>query len=138
MSWKEDLIKYRREKAIDTLEDAELLFKNKRFFSAVNRIYYSMFYEVIALLQREDFSTSKHSGVMALFQKEFIKTGRVSIDMGKFYARMFEFRHKGDYGDFAKFEEDKVKEWIDKAGLFINEIEGLFANEPENRPDSEV
>ncbi len=92
-----------------------------------------MFYEVIALLLREGLSTSKHSGVMAIFQKEFIKTGKVNIDMGKFYTRMFEFRHKGDYGDFTKFEEDKVKEWIDKAELFIKEIEGLFTTESENQ-----
>lgn len=53
MNWGEDLIEYRREKAINTLEDADLLFRNNRFFSAVNRIYYSMFYEVIALLFKE-------------------------------------------------------------------------------------
>lgn len=46
--------------------------------------------------------------------------------MGKFYSRMYEFRHKGDYGDFIKFEEEKVNEWIDKAELFIKEIERLF------------
>jgi uncharacterized protein (UPF0332 family) len=126
LNWKEDLIKYRREKAAETLADARLLYKNKRLFSAVNRIYYSMFYEVVALLQHEGLTSKKHSGVLAVFQRSFIKTNRVTLDMGKFYSRMFEFRHKGDYGDFIQFEEEKVKEWIDKAELFIKEIERLF------------
>lgn len=126
MNWKGDLSKYRRERANESLEDAKLLYKNKRFFSAVNRIYYSIFYEVSALLLKEGLRSSKHSGVMAFFQKDFIKTGRVSLDMGKFYSRMYEFRHKGDYGEFINFEEEKVREWIDKAGSFIKEIENLF------------
>jgi len=126
LNWKGDLSKYRRERANESLEDAKLLYKNKRFFSAVNRIYYSIFYEVSALLLKEGLRSSKHSGVMAFFQKDFIKTGRVSLDMGKFYSRMYEFRHKGDYGEFINFEEEKVREWIDKAGSFIKEIENLF------------
>ena len=125
-NWKSDLIVYRRERAKESLEDAKLLFENKRFFSSVNRIYYGLFYEVHALLLGEGLKTSKHTGVMGLFQRHFIKTKRVNLDMGKFYSRMFEFRQKGDYGDFVKFEEEKIKEWLDTANLFIEEIEGLF------------
>jgi uncharacterized protein (UPF0332 family) len=62
MAWKEDLIKYRREKAAETIEDARIMFERKRWFSTVNRIYYALFYEVIALLQTKDFSAPKHTG----------------------------------------------------------------------------
>jgi len=40
----EELIRYRREKSRETLEDAHILFRAGRFFSAVNRIYYALFY----------------------------------------------------------------------------------------------
>jgi uncharacterized protein (UPF0332 family) len=93
LNWKQDLIDYKREKASETLEDAILLYKNGRLFSTVNRIYYSLFYEVSALLLRNGLSSSKHSGVMALFQRHFIKTEVISVELGKFYSRMFEFRH---------------------------------------------
>jgi uncharacterized protein (UPF0332 family) len=46
MTWREDLIKYRRERAAETLEDARMMFERKRLFSAVNRIYYALFYEI--------------------------------------------------------------------------------------------
>jgi len=42
----EDLIRYRREKSKETLEDAYILFRAGRLFSALNRIYYALFYEV--------------------------------------------------------------------------------------------
>ena len=45
----EDLIRYRREKSKETLEDAYILFRAGRLFSALNRIYYALFYEVMAL-----------------------------------------------------------------------------------------
>ncbi len=45
-----DLIHYRLERAKETLEDAQLLIEKKRWNSAINRLYYSAFYAVIALL----------------------------------------------------------------------------------------
>ncbi len=67
MSPLEDLIQYRRARAKETLEDARLLFVNGSFYSAVNRIYYAIFYETTALLLTQNLSSSKHSGIMSLF-----------------------------------------------------------------------
>ncbi len=74
MKWKKDFIKYRREKAKQTLDDACYLLKGKRLFSAVNRIYYALFYEVSALLQVRDLSSPKHTGIKAeMYMKELEK-----------------------------------------------------------------
>jgi len=121
-----DLIEYKRAKAKEVLDDAKLLFKEKRLFSAVNRIYYSLFYEVEALLLTEGFSSSKHSGVLSIFNKEFVKKGIVSIELGKFFGRMFEFREKGDYAPFVDFDENKVSEWINDAEKFLAELDILI------------
>jgi uncharacterized protein len=124
-----ELIDYRRNRAKETLNDAEQLFNSGSLFSAVNRIYYAMFYEVIALLLTRDLSSPKHSGVKSLFNKEFVKTGKVSIKSGRLFARMFDFRQKGDYEDFVAFEKEKVKEWLEGAKLFIDELEELIGGE---------
>jgi uncharacterized protein (UPF0332 family) len=124
-----ELIDYRRNRAKETLNDAEQLFNSGSLFSAVNRIYYAMFYEVIALLLTRDLSSPKHSGVKSLFNKEFVKTGKVSIESGRLFARMFDFRQKGDYEDFVAFEKEKVKEWLEGAKLFIDELEELIGRE---------
>lgn len=47
---KEELIRFRQKKAKETLEDATILLNSGRLFSALNRIYYALFYEVSALL----------------------------------------------------------------------------------------
>ena len=38
------IIKYQLERANESLKAAELMFENKLFIPAMNRIYYSMFY----------------------------------------------------------------------------------------------
>lgn len=38
---KEELIKYRLQRAIDTLEDAKILADNQRWNSSINRLYYA-------------------------------------------------------------------------------------------------
>ena len=67
-----DLAKHRLERAENTLLDAQIYFKNATLSSTVNRIYYAMFYAVNGLLIAKGLSSSKHSGVRALFNKEFI------------------------------------------------------------------
>jgi uncharacterized protein (UPF0332 family) len=44
-----ELIRYRLDEAKDTLEDVSLLITNDRFRAAINRIYYGMFYSLLAL-----------------------------------------------------------------------------------------
>jgi len=121
-----ELIDYRRSRAKETIEDANILIGRDRLFSAVNRIYYAMFYEVTALLLTENLSSSKHSGIRALFNEKFVKTGKVDTEMGRLFGRMFEFREKSDYQDFAEFESEKVKELIESAEKFIDEIDRII------------
>lgn len=142
MNAKKELIKYRREKAKETLQDAKILFNASRSYSAVNRIYYAMFYEVVALLLTKDLSSTKHSGVRALFNEHFVKTEKVDTELGRFYSRMFDFRQKSDYGDFVVFEEEKVKEWLSKAEQFIERLERIIEKDLEDetqiKPDKDV
>ncbi|MDP2928376.1 MAG: HEPN domain-containing protein [Candidatus Omnitrophota bacterium] len=125
----EDLIRYRREKSKETLEDAYILFRAGRLFSALNRIYYALFYEVMALLLTKDLSSARHTGIRALFNEHFIRTGKVSVESGRFFSRMYDFRQKGDYADFVQFEEAKIKEWLVLAESFINEVDQVIGKE---------
>ena len=125
----EDLIRYRREKSKETLEDAYILFRAGRLFSALNRIYYALFYEVMALLLTKDLSSARHTGVRALFNEHFVRTGKVSVESGRFFSRMYDFRQKGDYADFVQFEEAKIKEWLVLAESFISEVDQVIGKE---------
>ncbi len=92
------LIKHRLKQADDSIEEAEVLLKEKMSLRAVmNRLYYSMFYAVLALLQEKQLGTSKHIGAISLFDREFIKTGIFDNALSKTLHRAFELRQKGDY-----------------------------------------
>ena len=71
----QDLIKYRLEQADESLEAASILVGKGLTRPAVNRAYYAMFYAVMALLAMRKLETSKHSGAISLFDKEFVKSG---------------------------------------------------------------
>jgi uncharacterized protein (UPF0332 family) len=69
------LIKYRLDQADDCINEAEVLLnENMNLRSVMNRLYYAMFYAVLALLQEKQLGTSKHIGVISLFDKEYVKS----------------------------------------------------------------
>jgi len=130
-----DLINFRLQKSKETLNDAKIMVEIATLSSTVNRIYYAMFYAVNGLLLSKNFSSSKHSGVRALLNKEFINQGMVAKELGKFYSKIFEERQEGDYKDFAKFDSETVKNWLKEAENFINEIAELTEDIINKSPD---
>jgi uncharacterized protein (UPF0332 family) len=130
-----DIIKYRRKRAKEALLEAEIMLENNKLSAAVNRIYYAVFYEVLALLLTKGLSSSKHSGVRSLFNKEFIKNGIISEEYGDFYNRVFGFRQRADYEDFVEFEHGKVKSWFDSTKDFIDSLEHVI-QETINKTDT--
>ena len=91
-----DLIDYRIEKAQETLHDARILANEKRWNTCVNRLYYACFYVVSALLASKGLSSSKHTGIRSLFNKNFVKTGLVRKDAARIYNDLFERRQESD------------------------------------------
>jgi len=47
---------------------------------------------------------NRHSGVIALFQQHFVKTGLIQADVAKVLPRPFERRQDSDYADFTVLE----------------------------------
>ncbi|MDY7038926.1 MAG: HEPN domain-containing protein [Thermodesulfobacteriota bacterium] len=116
------LVDYRMEKSRESIKAARLMVNEKMLTFAMNRIYFAMFYAVQAALGKKAVSFSKHGQVKGYFNKEFIKSGVLPIDMGRLYNKAFEYRQKFDYVDFSVPEEDMVLEYIEKAEQFIISI----------------
>jgi uncharacterized protein (UPF0332 family) len=117
-----DIIRYRIERAVETLQEARLMLDSGHLHGAANRIYYACFYATVALLLTRNLSSPKHSGVMALFNRHFVKEGTVPVDMGKFYSRIFDTRLESDYGDIVELEQDDIKADLERAEDFIKQI----------------
>jgi len=116
---KEAVTKYWLEKSAEALESARMEMDAGRLSFAVNRVYYSCFYAVSALLLKHGAQFKKHSGTRAAFHKEFVKTGLLGVELGKFYDLVYSKREQGDYGELVSFERDEVEELIAKAVGFV-------------------
>jgi uncharacterized protein (UPF0332 family) len=121
-----ELIRYRLNRAKETLEEAQVMFDSGHFYGAANRIYYACFYAVVALLLTKNLSSSKHSGVVSLFNKHLVKSGEIPKDMGNFYSRMFDNRLESDYGELLEIEPDEIRQDLAAARQFINLIAGMI------------
>ena len=120
---------YRMARSQETLKDARILANAGRWNACVNRLYYACFYAVSALLVRHGLSSSKHTGVRSLFNRQYVKTGKVPKEFARTYNDLFERRQEGDYIDFVRFQESQVLPWISKAEELIVYITSLVEKE---------
>jgi uncharacterized protein len=127
-----DYIDYRISKSIETFEDAKLLALNNRWNSSVNRLYYSSFYMVSAILYKNDIQSETHNGVKTMFNLHFIKSGIFPLRMGKLYSNLFFWRQESDYADFIEFDGDTVLPLIDEVSEFNMAIQ-LQIFHPDNQ-----
>ncbi len=125
---RDSLVKYRLEQAEETILDVQLLIDNNRWRSAINRIYYGMFYSLLALGLAKQFETSKHTQLIGWFNKNFIHENVIDIKFGKIINKAFNRRTKGDYDTFIEFEEDTVREMFVEMKEFIAEIKSFIKN----------
>jgi len=96
------LARHRLQRARETLHEGNLLREANAQDGAVNRYYYAAFYAARALLATLELDSPKHSGVIALFNRHFVKTQVVSPDVARVLVRSFEKRLQSDYADFAR------------------------------------
>lgn len=119
---RDNLIKYRLEQAEETISDVKLLIDNSRFRSAINRIYYGIFYSLLALGLANKFETSKHVQLIGWFNKNFVHQGKIDSKYGKILNKAFNRRTKGDYDTNVEFDKDTVMEMFKDMKEFISEI----------------
>ena len=84
------------------------MLKNNLLRGAVNRIYYAMFYMLLALALKYEFTTSKHGQLIGWFNKNFIK------------HEAFDFRQQGDYGIFTELVLEDVENKFNLMNKFIS------------------
>ena len=113
------LVQYRLERAKEAVDEARILFEAGHLNTYVNRLYYACFYAVSALLLTKDLSTSKHTHLRALFHKEFIRTGLIPAEHGKFFDLLLNNRQKSDYADLIVYQAEEIEDWLEKTTGFV-------------------
>ena len=123
------LVAYRLEQADESLEAAKTLMDKGLIRPSVNRAYYTMFYGVLALLSKGKQETSKHSGAIALFDKDFVKQGIFKKDFSRWLHEAFDLRQRSDYAAEYHVSKEEADKTLKNAEAFINEVKNNLANE---------
>lgn len=116
-------------RARETLTEAETLLRAERFTGAVNRFYYAAFHATRALLATRGLDSSKHSGVIALFQLTFVKTNLFPRDQARALPRAFEKRLNSDYEDFVEITVDDAEHVAVEVEAFVNSCAEILERE---------
>lgn len=117
------LLTYRLEQADESLEATRTLLAKRLTRPAVNRAYYAMFYAVLALLSVEKKETSKHSGAIALFDRDYVKSGVFKKDFSRWLHNAFDLRQRSDYAAEYQVSMEEAEEALNNAELFVKEIQ---------------
>jgi len=93
----DDLIVTRLRQAEACIADVDLCLANSRYPMAVNRIYYGIFYALLALALLHNFKTSKHLQLIGWFNKNFVYAGIFPNYYGKIVKKAYDSRANSDY-----------------------------------------
>jgi uncharacterized protein (UPF0332 family) len=120
------LVSYRLEQAEESLDAARTLIDRGLVRPSVNRSYYAMFYAVLALLSTRKQETSKHSGAISFFDREFVKTGVFKKDMSQWIHDAFDLRQRSDYSMQAQVSRKEAESVLDHASVFVKEVRAML------------
>ena len=123
MNPSDELARHRIARAHAALREGDILIEQQHFGGALNRVYYAAFHAARALLATRKLDSSRHSGVIALFQEHFVRAGLVPTETARALPRAFEKRQTSDYGDFAEPSKEEVLSVREQVGAFVQSCE---------------
>ena len=118
----DELILYRLQQADESIQEAKTLAQNSLWLGAINRAYYAMFYTASALVVQKQQLISKQSGVIAFFDKEFVRNGIFPKELSRYLHFAFERRQNSDYGEIFTVNSEEAMQAIIDADLFVERV----------------
>lgn len=118
----DDLVQYRIDIAKEKLKSAKILLDAEQYKDSIGRSYYALFSAVRAVLAKDQVDFSKHAGVIAYFQKNYIKTERFERKYSKYLTSAFQIRNSCDYDDFYIVSKANAEEQYRKVDEMIHVI----------------
>ena len=119
---KRALSKVRLERAEECLTEAQSLYEAGKYKGAANRLYYSIFHAMRAVLALDGVDMKHHSGVISEFRRRYIKTNEVDVNLSKIISRLSEMRTGSDYDDFYILSKKSIVEQFKNTRFFIDSV----------------
>ena len=117
------VVRLQIEKAHANFDQIPLLCEAGYWDNVANRLYYSLFHAVSALLINDGYNVGSHRGAVGAFGQHYVTTGVFSIEEGKHYSRLQGLREKADYNCTYNATEKDIAPKIEPTRHLIDKIE---------------
>ena len=120
------VVQLQMEKAHKNFNQISLLSQAGYWDTVANRLYYSLFHAVSALLIHDGHNVGTHRGAVGSFGQHYVTTGIFTIEDGKHYSRLQGLREKADYNCAYNATEEEIAPKIEPTRLLIEKIENYI------------
>lgn len=127
---RQTVVELEYEKALRFFNEAEKIATLELWDAVANRIYYSLFHAVLALLIKDGHSVGTHKGASILFGKHYVITGMIPMEYGRLYSQLQAMREKGDYNCNYNVTEEEIKPLLPLAHQLLESIHQLLGTPP--------
>ena len=118
-----ELAGYRMDRAKEMLVAARENLEIGQYKTSLNRSYYAIFHAMRAMNILKGFDSSKHSGVIAFFNKEYLKENILDRNLSIVIKNSAFFREKSDYDDFYIASKQEAEKQLEEAERFLDAVE---------------
>ena len=115
----QELLKYRFDRAVETLEVAKELYASGKFRDSNNRSYYAAFYAIKAIYTIRGLDFKKHKTLLANFNKEYVATEIFPREIGRKISTLALIREQSDYNDFYMASKQESQQQVEIAEELI-------------------
>ena len=127
-----ELVRLRLDQAEDALEFGRVALGMGNSRMTVNRAYYAMFYAVLALLVTRRLETSKHTGAISLFDREFVLAGVFGKEMSRWFHHAFLLRNECDYAPMPAVSGQMASDMLRDADEFVARVKAFLGQESDS------
>lgn len=120
---REEVIRYRAERAYECLEEAGILAETNHWNTVANRLYYACFYMLGALIVKDDSFTKLQNNIKKEFIKVYIKSGVVDEKYGSLYSELYQKGHEEDSQHLTTYTKEEIEPLIALTTDFIEKLD---------------
>ena len=118
-----ELAGYRMDRAKEMLVAARENLEIGQYKTSLNRSYYAIFHAMRAMNILKGFDSSKHTGVIAFFNKEYHKENILDRNLSIVIKNSAFLREKSDYDDFYIASKQEAEKQLEEAERFLDAVE---------------
>lgn len=127
---RKQLITYRTEQARQTAATVEFLIESNYLNLAVSRIYFGMYYMLLALAAKNDQLDGGEEELLDWFNESFVKSNLVEARLYRIIQNSRQDARDADYTPFIEFSKDDLAKKLCDLQGFISGIEQLLKKNP--------